>query len=348
MRRNSHAFNLELVKRYERWLVVQRYAVQTRYHYGRCVHKFVAFRGNQGVLGTTHFDVQEFLAASAARGASPKAIRGELYALRVFFDFLNLGGLVKWVPPRTVKLRRLPRHIPKVLTQKELTAVLAATRTRHERALIEVLYGTGCRTGELRAMRIEDIDFDQRRIRVSGKGGQRVLLFTPIVGRTLRGYIGNRKTGYLFVEQRPPQRIRPQRTKYGQWHCVWKIYDDDGRHILTKSGFVAARERLNFKQAVIHFSEMAKRDRLIRPVGLRPLSNSSFQNTVQKIGLRTGLQINPYSFRHTFATHLLDNGADLRIIQDLLGHNSIRSTQIYLHVSKKQVQKVFDQCHPRR
>ena len=98
MRKDTRAFNLELVKRYERWLIVQRYAVQTRYHYGRCIHKFVAFCGSRGVLRTNHFDVQEFLAASAAKGASAKAIRGELYALRVFFDFLNLGGLLKWVP----------------------------------------------------------------------------------------------------------------------------------------------------------------------------------------------------------------------------------------------------------
>ena len=117
---------------------------------------------------------------------------------------------------------------------------------------------------------------------------------------------------------------------------------------MTKSGFIAAREKLNYRQALCHFSELAKHDCLLRPRGLRPLSDSAIQTAVHKIGLRVGLRINPYSFRHTFATHLLDNGADIRIVQDLLGHSSIRSTQVYLHVSKKQVQRVFERCHPRK
>ena len=346
--RNTRILDGELIKRYDRWLVVQRYAPQTRYHYGRSVRRFSEFRRGSGILKTTHFDIQEYLASRADEGASPKGIRCELYALRIFFDFLNLGGLVKWVPPRMVKLRPLPRHIPKFLTQEQIGAVLAATRSKHERAMVELLYGTGCRTGELRTMRIEEIDFNERRIRVTGKAGTRMVMFTGTAERALRRYIGDRICGYVFIDQKPPQRIRPQRSKYGQWHCNWKIYDERGRHVLSKNGFVAARERLNFRQAVNHFTEMAKHDRLIRPVGLRPLSGTTIQKSIQKIGLRAGIKINPYSFRHSFATHLLDNGADLRVIQELLGHTSIRSTQIYLHVSKKQVQRVFDECHPRR
>jgi integrase len=283
--KNTLALNGELVKRYERWLVVQRYAFQTRYHYGRSVRRFSAFRRNKGVLETTHFDVQEYLACCAAAGASPKGIRSELYALRVFFDFLNLGGLVKWVPPRMVKLRRLPRHVPKFLTQEQLRRILAATRTRHERALVEVLYGTGCRTGELRTMQIEDIDFDERRIRVKGKAGTRMLMFTATAGRALRLYLGERREGYVFVDQKPPQRIRPQRTKYGQWQCNWKIYDERGIHVLSKNGFVGAREGLNFNQAVSYFSKMAEHDRMLRPVGLRPLSIAAIQIAVHKIGV---------------------------------------------------------------
>jgi integrase/recombinase XerC len=346
--KSIRCLNSQLVERYERWLVVQRYALQTRYHYGRSVRKFVAFRAGRGVLETTHLDIQEFLAACASEGASAKRLRGELYALRVFFDFLNLGGLVKWVPPRMVKLRSLPRQVPKFLTRDQLHRVFSATKTDHEDALIEFLYGTGCRTGELRSMRIEDLDFGERRVHVRGKGEPRVVMFTENAGRVLRRYLGDRKRGYVFVEQRPPQRIRPQRSKYGQWQCSWKIYNEQGGYVVSKKAFVAARRHFNFKEAVNHFSRMAKQDCLIRPVGLRPLSSSCLQIAVHKIGLRVGIKINPYSFRHSFATHLLDNGADLRVIQELLGHKSIRSTQVYLHVSKKQVQQVLDDCHPRK
>ncbi len=344
--KSSHSLNLELERRYMRWLVVQRYAAQTRYHYGRSVAKFLSFLRGKCVLRTTHFDIQEHLGNCATSGESPKQVRGELYALRVFFDFLNLGGLVKWVPPRFVKLRRIKRQIPRVLSSREVRQLLKATRTRHERALLELLYGSGCRTGELRNLRIEDLDFEERRARVRGKAGDRVLLFTPSAGKALRRYLGERTSGYVFVDQKPPQRIRPQRTKYGQWQCHWKVYDEDGRHFLTKSGFIGAKEDFSYHKAVERFSELAKNDRLIRRVGLRPLSDAAIQTAVHKIGLRVGLRVNPYSFRHTFATHLLDNGADVRIVQELLGHSSIRSTQVYLHVSKKQVQRMFDRCHP--
>lgn len=347
--RSVEAFHAELARRYDRWLVAQRYAVQTRYHYGRSVRKFAAFLGDRSVLETTHLDIQEFLASCALSGASPKALRGELYALRVFFDFLNLGGLLKWVPPRMVKLRPLPRLIPKCLTRDQVKKILAATKTAHENALIEVLYGTGCRTGELRTMRIENIDFRERRVVVSGKGNPRTILFTPTAVRALRQYIGKRERGYVFIEQRPPQRIRPQRSNTkGQWFCRWKVYDDRGRHVASRNRFVGAGVGLNYEQAVRHFSEIAKGDRLLRPLGLRPLSDAAIQTTVSKIGYRVGIALNPYSFRHAFASHLLDGGADIRIVQDLLGHASIRSTQVYLHVSKKQVQRVFERCHPRK
>ena len=345
---SNRALNGELTNRFSRWLGVQGYSSCVLYKYPRTVRQFTKFMGQTNILKVTHFDVQEFLAESAGLGKTPKAIRDQLYALRVFFDFLNLGGLIKWVPPRQVKMRPLKRHVPKVLTEAQLRKVFVAAKTERERALVELLYGTGCRTGELQTMRIENIDFNQRRIRVSGKSGIRVLLFTATAAKALRTYLGARETGFVFVDQKPLQRIRPQRSPNGQWHCNWKTYDDKGRHVLTKSGFIAAREKLGYRDAVAYFSNLAKNDRLLRPLGLRPLSHSAIQLAVHKIGLRAGIRINPYSFRHTFATHLLDNGADLRVIQELLGHNSIRSTQVYAHVSKKQLQRTFDQCHPRK
>ncbi len=342
------AFNEDLAARFTRWLVVQRYSPCVRYRYPRTVRQFSNFLSPKRILKANHLDVQEFLAKSASQGLSPKTLRSELHALRLFFDFLNLGGLVKWVPPRIVKLRTLPRQIPRFLTQHELSSVLGAAATKHERALVEVLYGTGCRTGELCSMRVENIDFVERRIPVTGKLGRRVLMFTGTAARALRTYVGSRRTGYVFVEQKPVQRIRPQRGIGGQWQCRWKIYDEAGRHVLTKTGFIGTKEHRNYRQAVAHFSQMAKNDRLIRPLGVRPLTGSAIQRVIQTIGLRVGIRVNPYAFRHTFATHLLDNGADLRIIQELLGHSSIRSTQVYTHVSKKQIQRAFDQYHPRK
>jgi integrase/recombinase XerD len=338
----------EIVQRYHKWLVVQRYSTSTQFIYSRTVKHFTAFIAPKEFLNTTHFDIQEYLAHSAASGRTPKAIRGELYALRIFFDFLNLGGLIQWVPARMVRLKRLPRYLPKVPTRKQIGLLLNAVRTKHEKALVETLYGTGCRTGEIRRMRVENINFAERCIRVSGKTGRRIVVFNRAVTKALRAYLGARRSGFVFVDQKPPQRICPQYAENGQWRCQWKCYDEKGRHVLTKSAFIAAGEHKTHTEAVCYFSNLAKGDRIRRPVGIRALSPSTIQSAIEKIGLRAGLRITPHSFRHAFATHLLDNGANLRVIQELMGHSSIRSTQIYVHVSKNQLKKTLQDYHPRK
>ncbi len=343
----GRSLNEELVRRFSRWLFALNYSQCTLDKYPRTVRRFVAFLHPKKVIKVTHFDVQEFLAYSAAQGKRPRLVRDQLYALRVFFDFLNLDGLVKWVPPRVVQMRPLERHVPHVLTKEQVDKLLGAACTDYERALLEVLYGTGCRTGELRSMRIEEIDFHYRRIRVAGKTGVRVLLFTTPVARALRRYIGSRKSGFLFIEQKPQQRIRPIRAPRGEWHCSWKVYDERGRCVLTRRRFIGARKKMGHLTAMNHFSKLAEGDNLVRPLGVRPLCQSVIQKSVRRIGLRLGLRVTPYSFRHAFATHLLDNGANLRVIQDLLGHRSINSTEVYTHVSKRQLQHTFEECHPR-
>jgi site-specific recombinase XerD len=204
---------------------------------------------------TTHLDVQEFLARSAQKQHASRFVRHQLYALRVFFDFLNLGGLVKWVPPRVVRLRRIERQIPSVPTKEQVENVMGAACTDYERALLEVLYGTG-RTGELRLMRVENIDFHYRRIRVTGKMGVRTLLFNSPVGRAVRTYIGDSKSGYVFVEQKPQQRLRMQRSPVGQWRCSWKVYDTNGFCIATRRRFLGARKKLDYLEAKRYFARL--------------------------------------------------------------------------------------------
>lgn len=345
---NSRELNTELTSRFTRWLFALNYSRVTQDSYPRTARNFAAFMGPKSVLKATHFDVQEFLAQVAAKSHAVRFVRHELYALRVFFDFLNLGGLVKWAPPRLVTLRRIERQVPPVLTKEQVDRVLGAACNPHERALVEVLYGTGCRTGEVRLMRIEDIDYHYRRIRVSGKVGVRVVLFNQPVARALRNLIGKRKSGFVFVEQRAQQRLRFRATPRGEWHCAWKVYDQEGHCVALRRKYIGARKKMNRFQAQRHFEELAKGDNLIRPLGVRPVAISAIQKAVRKIGLRVGLlRLNPYAFRHAFATHLLDNGANLRVIQELLGHRSIRSTEVYTHVSKRQLQQTFAEYHPR-
>jgi len=340
--------NLELAARFKRWLLVQKYSINTRLLYCRAVAGFTAFIGNRSILTTNHFDIQEYLSKLASKDISSLSLRNYLYSLRIYFDFLSLGGLLKWSPPRIVQTRVVGRYVPKVLTVEDVRKVFGAARTTHERALLEVLYGTGCRTSEARTMRIEDIDFKRRRIRVIGKSGFRVVMFPRHVAGPIRRYIAGRTSGFLFVEARKLQSLCPAPVASGAWRCRWRKYDSTGHFVGWGNGFIRASEHYNYQQALAEFSKQAAHDRIHRPIGSRPLSSTALQSLVRKVATRVGVKAHPYAFRHTFATHLLDNGADIRVIQELMGHRSIRSTQAYTHVSKsKLVRNTLDKCHPR-
>jgi site-specific recombinase XerD len=340
--------NRELVVRFDRWLMLQRYSPITRDMYVRAMRDYVRFFGDRSVTKSNHLDVQEFLAEQAAKGVLPRTVLYKLYSVRVFFDFLCLGGLVKWSPPRIVQMRKVERRAPVVLTVDQVARVLRAARTLHERALVEVLYGTGCRTAEVANMLIEDIDYAKRRIRVRGKAGTRYVFFADRVGKALRRYIGERRSGYVFVEVKPLQNFRPSPNtcSRGAWSCRWKKYDSRGRVRGLGFAYVPADKRMNYQQAWAHFAQLGQQDRPQRPIGSRPLCHAAIQKAIQRIAVRVGVVVNPRNFRHTFATHLLDNGADLRVVQELMGHTSIRSTQIYTHVSKAALRRAFDEFHP--
>src|SRR5262249_438455 len=151
----------------------------------------------------------------------------ECHALRIFYDFLAMGNLVIWSPPRMIKLRTPPPYVPNVLTERQVSRLMRAARNPHERAILEVIYGTGCRTGEILSMRVEDVDFRAKRIRVTGKTGERFVYFTGQTAQALHKYIGKRTAGYLFVKSYGFQRIRPRASACGAWRFRWKRYDPD-------------------------------------------------------------------------------------------------------------------------
>jgi site-specific recombinase XerD len=181
----------------------------------------------------------------------------------------------------------------------------AAARDLHERTMIEVLYGTGARAGEVRSMRVADVDLAARRIRVLGKKMWVQVCFIPEGNfRFSSWYIGKRKSGYLFVCCSHPGRLHLMHDPDGSWRSYFYKYNPGAGRSDRVYWYVSQKDRLTYKQA------------------LRRL-------------------------RQTFATHLLDHGADLRMIQKMLGHISVSTAQTYTHVSMKQVQKVLDKCHPR-
>jgi site-specific recombinase XerD len=339
--------NRELCSRFSRWLGVQGYTSATRRHYLVSVSAFCEFLDKLPAPDATHLDIRDFLAVVAQRGLKRASIHREMYALRCFFDFLNLGGLINWAPPRFIRMRRIERSVPRVLSEKQVRALLAATQNIQERAMMEVLYGTGARAGEVRSMRVEDVDLQARRIWVVGKSGPRFLLFPKSITNCVRKYIGNRREGFLFVNRCPPQTVKIFLTKNGIWRSYYYAHDPNRGCSRRFYWYLPHGKGLTRKQALRRVRrEMPHSVRRI-PVGQKPLGCVTVRYVVKRVGLRIGIHVNPFILRHTFATHLLDHGADIRMIQKMLGHVSVGSTQAYTFVSMKQVQKALDKYHPR-
>jgi len=200
-------FNDDLTRRFTRWLRVLEYTSHTKRHYLTSIVSLCRFLDDIPATDVTHLDIRDFLASVARRGVKRATIWSTMCALRCFFDFLNMGGLIAWSPPRFVRLPPLKRRVPRVLTEKQMHLLSSAARDLHERTMIEVLYGTGARAGEVRSMRVEDVDLSARRIRVFGKCGYRYVLFPKGISGFLRRYIGKRRSGYLFVCRSFPKKL---------------------------------------------------------------------------------------------------------------------------------------------
>jgi tyrosine recombinase XerC len=233
------------------------------------------------------------------------ALARHLSAIRTFFRFLYREGKVSSNPLALVSAPRRPRRLPKVLTPEEIRAVLRAPdvstpRGLRDRAVLEILYATGMRVGELVALRLSALPSPvsagqawEGELRVLGKGRrERIVLLTDAAQDALRQYVQSGRKALL-------------------------------RGRTSDAVFVNARGG-------------ALSDRGVRLI---------VDHTLQVASLAR--HISPHVLRHTFATHLLDGGADLRVVQELLGHASLATTQIYTHVSRDWLKRVYDKAHPR-
>ena len=344
---SAREFNASLVSRFVRWLKVQEYTANTNRYYLGSVGSLCQYLGDIPATQVTHLDIRDFLASIAQKGLRQATIHRCMQGLRCFFDFLNMGGLINWSPPRFVRLRRLKRPLPRVLTEKQVRMLFSAARDLQERTMIEVLYGTGARAGEVRSMRVEDVDLEARRIRVLGKCGYRYVLFPQAISRYLRRYIGNRRNGYLFVSRSSPRRLHVIPCSNGAWRSYFYKYDHTTERSVRIYWYLPKGDGFTYEQALRRLRRDNPKPFPDVPVGERPLAGVTVRWVVNRVALRAGLRVTPQLLRHTFATHLLDHGADIRMIQKMLGHISVATTQRYAHVSMSQVQKVLDKCHPR-
>jgi integrase/recombinase XerD len=311
-----------LLDEYDTWLRVERgLAPNSLAAYRRDLQRYAAYlRRRDEVPGTVNEAtvagfVDEMRAArdddDRARYA-PASIARAVAAVRSFHRFCLEEGLVATDPSEDVGAPRVPQGIPKALTEAEVDALLAAVggddpRARRDRAILETLYAGGVRISELVGLDLGDVDLHDGLLRVLGKGSKERVV--P-VGR------GAREALAEYLTRGRPELERPRAT---------------GRGATGRRGAASSRDAVFLN---------ARGGRLTR---------QGAWLIVRDAGGRAGLgdRLYPHVLRHSCATHMLDHGADIRVVQELLGHASLSTTQVYTRVSPERLRAVYDQAHPR-
>ena len=339
--------NREMASRFGQWLTSQQYSKSTHEHYMSVVSKLCCYLGNRSLASVTPFDIGDFLHHLYGSHQRTTQFSNALVALRCFFDFLYLGGVVDSLAPRYIRNRPRERKLPRALTLQQIRAVFRQATNHRDRALFEVLYATGCRVGEVVNIRLEDIDFRRRTLRVHGKRKERYVYFGGHAARAIRAYVRQRKTGYLFQDILPPQRGYITCAKKA-WIGHWSEFSSALNRRVRCDKFLGNPSRMSKQEAKHAFQRFLKHLSLERIKPDRPLQRSTIEKIVKDAGLRAHLgQVTPHMLRHTFAVHLLERGADIRVIQELLGHSHLTTTEIYTHVSNNVCWRTFRRCHPR-
>lgn len=354
VRSHVHA-NRVMAERFAQWLEIQNYAENTRRAYGELTADFCRFLGSRDLTKVETAEIREYLAGLYHRGIASSSIARQLHGLRTFFTFLNLGGVVSSVWPRFVTQRKHVRKLPKPPTVEEVERLISATKTPRDRAIVELFYATGCRLNELRMLRCQDIDFKDRVARVLGKGNkERLVPYGRMAEEALLAYLGDRREGFVFQNERNRAPLWISQAKPNKnepslwWRGAWTEYP---------GGTIPGKRRYEWIGRVSEMSRDEARDKLAqhvnpaaeaRPETDLPLNNRSIYRIIREAALRAGLKgVHPHSLRHAFATHLLNRGADIRSLQELLGHSSVSTTQIYTHVSTTDMKRIHENFHPR-
>jgi integrase/recombinase XerD len=267
--------------------------------YRRDLQAWAAWLGTRGLLEADRGDVEGWLADQFRAKAKATSVSRRLSALRRFYRLQLERAAVRDDPTARVRSPKQPRRLPKLLSEAQVEALLAAPATEttlglRDRAMLETLYATGLRVSELVGLRQSQVSVDTGVVRVVGKGSKERLV--PL---------GDEAVEWL---QRYSKEARPMLAGSAKNECVFLT----NRHT--------------------------------------PLTRQAFWALIKRYAIKSGIApaaLSPHVLRHAFATHLLNHGADLRVVQLLLGHADITTTTIYTHVARERLKQLHAQHHPR-
>jgi integrase/recombinase XerD len=252
---------------------------------------------NIDVVHATYDDLQAFVFETFQQISNAKTQARLLSSIHAFYRFLLYHRYIEQDPSELLEMPRIEKHLPEVLSVEEIDAMIAqidmSKREGHRnRAIIEMLYGSGLRVSELTELRLSNIYRQEGYMRIIGKGNkQRLVPISPVADQQFA----------YWLEDRRQLDIKPEAMDIA-------FLNHYGRQLTRAMIFTIVKQ-------------------LAQAAGIRKT-------------------ISPHTLRHSFATHLLQNGADLRIIQQLLGHESIVTTEIYTHVNIQDLREAILKYHP--
>lgn len=296
------------------------YSEHTVRAYNRDLRDFAEFADGMGVTSVAECELElmrAWLWNRQQRGLAASTIARNVATLKSFGTWLERRRLVPGNPASRLRTPKAPRALPRVLGDEQITRILDRVARRsasgepeplRDLAVLELLYATALRVSELCSLTLSGLDQRERTVRVLGKGGkERVVPFGGPAARAVETYL---------------QQARPTlaaRTVSGPEETVGGKSPRLGEATL----FLGNRGSLLTADAVYRL--------VSRELAQEPGGGPS----------------GPHTFRHTAATHLLNGGADLRVVQEMLGHSSLASTQVYTHVSTERLAERYRQAHPR-
>jgi integrase/recombinase XerD len=243
-------------------------------------------------------DIVNFLAGEMDEGVANSTVARSFSSIKGLYKFLAGEGYIELNPTTDLETPKIRRKLPQVLSIEEVDKLMEQPDVLlplglRDRAMLELMYGTGVRVSELLSLQLEDINMMAGFLRCMGKGRKERII--PV-----------NQTSISWVE----------------------------RYLARSRNFLLRRNQ--------------ERTLFLNAHG-RKLSRQGYFKILAQYGEKSGITkvITPHTLRHSFATHLLENGADLRAVQEMLGHADISTTQIYTHLSKSRLREVYHQCHPR-
>jgi len=275
-------------------------AANTVAAYGRDVKRFLTWLQNRSIPELTIRELADYAGWLHEKQLAPASIARHLVTLKLFFRYLQLEGVLEDNLAELLGSQKLWQRVPHVLTPEQIDELLQSPRRTdpcplRDRALLELLYATGCRASELSTLRLLDLHLDERYCLCRGKGNKERLV--PLGARAVevvRDYLDNQRPDLAAKVASSPE---------------WVLLSYRGRQL--------------------------RRERIWELLKLY----------ARRVGISR--EATPHTLRHSFATHLLAGGADLREVQEMLGHASIATTQHYTHVDPSRLKAIHQKFHPR-